>query len=75
MKTGTEGYRFAEANASKYGYTIVPFDDSVQMYDDVKTGNSTACFDDYPVLKYGETQNNGLKVVTEPEKVHPTALL
>ncbi|MBU5351555.1 amino acid ABC transporter substrate-binding protein/permease [Paenibacillus barcinonensis] len=71
VKTGTEGYRFAEANASKYGYTIVPFDDSVQMYDDVKTGNSTACFDDYPVLKYGETQNNGLKVVTEPEKGAP----
>nr|WP_272036508.1 amino acid ABC transporter substrate-binding protein/permease [Paenibacillus sp. JJ-100] len=71
VKTGTEGYRFAEANASKYGFTIVPFDDSVQMYDEVKTGNSVACFDDYPVLKYGENQNNGLKVVTDPEKGAP----
>jgi len=71
VKTGTEGYRFAEANASKYGFTIVPFDESVQMYDDVKTGNSAACFDDYPVLRYGEKQNNGLKVVTEPEEGAP----
>ncbi|MBB6020039.1 polar amino acid transport system substrate-binding protein [Paenibacillus sp. JGP012] len=71
VKTGTEGYRFAEANASKYGYTIVPFDDSAQMYDDVKTGNSVACFDDFPVLKYGANQNNGLKVVTEQEKGAP----
>ncbi|WP_427050682.1 amino acid ABC transporter substrate-binding protein/permease [Paenibacillus sp. TC-CSREp1] len=71
VKTGTEGYRFAEANASKHGYTIVPFDDSAQMYDDVKTGNSVACFDDFPVLKYGANQNNGLKVVTDQEKGAP----
>lgn len=68
VKTGTEGYRFAESIASKYGFKIVPFDESSQMYDDVKTGNSIACFDDYPVLAYGVTQNNGLKIVTEKEK-------
>ncbi|MGG4480472.1 amino acid ABC transporter substrate-binding protein/permease [Paenibacillus illinoisensis] len=67
VKTGTEGYTFAESIASKYGFTIVPFDDSSQMYDDVKTGNSVACFEDYPVLAYGVKQNNGLKTVTEPE--------
>lgn len=67
VKTGTEGYSFAESIASKYGFTIVPFDDSAQMYDDVKTGNSVACFDDYPVLAYGVKQNNGLKLVTEKE--------
>ena len=67
VKTGTEGYSFAESIASKYGFTIVPFDDSSQMYDDVKTGNSVACFDDYPVLAYGVNQNNGLKIVTEKE--------
>jgi len=38
------------------------------MYDEVKTGNSVACFDDYPVLAYGVTQNNGLKLVTDKEK-------
>ncbi|WP_433946870.1 amino acid ABC transporter substrate-binding protein/permease [Paenibacillus sp. SN-8-1] len=68
VKTGTEGYTFAESVASKYGFTIVPFDDSAQMYDDVKTGNSVACFDDYPVLAYGVNQKNGLKTVTDKEK-------
>ncbi|MEK4057579.1 amino acid ABC transporter substrate-binding protein/permease [Paenibacillus sp. FSL F4-0087] len=67
VKTGTEGYSFAESIASKYGFTIVPFDDSSQMYDDVKTGNSAACFEDYPVLAYGVKQNNGLKIVTKKE--------
>lgn len=67
VKTGTEGYTFAESIASKYGFTIVPFDDSSQMYDDVKTGNSIACFEDYPVMAYGVTQNNGLKIVTDKE--------
>ncbi|MFD1177092.1 amino acid ABC transporter substrate-binding protein/permease [Paenibacillus puldeungensis] len=68
VKTGTEGYSFAESISSKYGFTIVPFDDSSQMYDDVKTGNSVACFEDYPVLAYGVTQNNGLKIVTDKEE-------
>ncbi len=44
------------------------FDDSAQMYDDVKTRNSVACFDDYPVLAYGVQTGNGLKIVTEKEK-------
>ncbi|GAB1154975.1 amino acid ABC transporter substrate-binding protein/permease [Paenibacillus illinoisensis] len=68
VKTGTEGYTFAESVASKYGFTIVPFDDSSQMYDDVKTGNSVACFEDFPVLAYGVKQNNGLKIVTKKEE-------
>ncbi|MWV42805.1 ABC transporter permease subunit [Paenibacillus sp. HJL G12] len=68
VKTGTEGYSFAESISSKYGFTIVPFDDSSQMYEDVKAGNSAACFDDYPVLAYGVKQKNGLKRVTEPTK-------
>jgi polar amino acid transport system substrate-binding protein len=68
VKTGTEGYSFAESISSKYGFTIVPFDDSSQMYDDVKTGNSVACFEDYPVLAFGVKQNNGLKIVTKKEE-------
>ncbi|PJN66445.1 Glutamine transport system permease protein GlnP [Paenibacillus sp. GM1FR] len=67
VKTGTEGYSFAESIASKYGFTIVPFDESYQMYDDVMTGNSVACFEDEPVLRYGVKQNNGLKIVTDKE--------
>ncbi|WFR61264.1 amino acid ABC transporter substrate-binding protein/permease [Paenibacillus amylolyticus] len=71
VKTGTEGYSFAESIASEYGFTIVPFDESYQMYEDVKTGNSVACFEDYPVLAYGVNQNNGLKIVTDKEEGAP----
>lgn len=67
VKTGTAGYTFAESIASEYGFTIVPFEDSAQMYLDVITGNSIACFEDQPVLAYGVKQNNGLKIVTEKE--------
>ena len=38
------------------------------MYELVKSGNAVAVFDDYPVLAYGISQNNGLKAVTEKEK-------
>ncbi|MGC5772246.1 amino acid ABC transporter substrate-binding protein/permease [Paenibacillus pabuli] len=71
VKTGTEGYSFAESIASKYGFTIVPFDDSSQMYDDVKTGNSVACFEDEPVLRFGINRNIGLKIVTDKEEGAP----
>ncbi|WP_163652165.1 amino acid ABC transporter substrate-binding protein/permease [Listeria sp. PSOL-1] len=67
VKTGTEGYQFAEKNQAKYGYKLVPFDDSAGMYEDVKGGNSVACFDDYPVLAYGVKQGNGLEIVTKKE--------
>ncbi len=68
IKTGTEGASFAESVKDKYGFKTVTFDDSANMYDDVKTGNSAAVFDDYPVLAYGVTQGNGLEIVTEKEK-------
>ncbi|OXM15929.1 amino acid ABC transporter substrate-binding protein/permease [Paenibacillus herberti] len=69
VKTGTQGYTVAESLAGEYGFTIVPFDDSAQMYDDVKGGNSVATFDDKPVLAYGQNQGNGLQVVEEIEMV------
>jgi polar amino acid transport system substrate-binding protein len=34
----------------------------------VKAGNSAACFEDYPVMGYGISQGNGLKMVTGMEK-------
>lgn len=67
VKTGTEGATFAESIQNKYGFKIVTFDDSANMYEDVKTGNSVAVFDDYPVLAYGIKQGNGLKIVTDKE--------
>lgn len=68
VKTGTEGYAFADKIKDKYGFKIVTFDESSPMYDDVKTGNSAAAFDDFPVLAYGVQQGNGLKIVTDKEK-------
>jgi glutamine transport system permease protein len=68
VKNGTEGATFADSIKDKYGFTTVSFADSSSMYDEVKTGNSVAVFDDYPVLAYGITQGNGLKTVTPKEK-------
>ena len=68
VKTGTEGATFAESIMEQYGFEVVYFDESPLMYEDVKTGNSVACFEDYPVMGYGITQGNGLKMVTDMEK-------
>jgi polar amino acid transport system substrate-binding protein len=68
VKTGTEGATFAESIMEQYEFEVVYFDESPLMYEDVKTGNSVACFEDYPVMGYGITQGNGLKMVTDMEK-------
>lgn len=68
VKRGSEGETFANSIKDKYGFTVKPLDQSATMYDDVKAGNSVAVFDDYPVLAYGISQNNGLKSVTEKER-------
>jgi len=67
-KTGTEGATFAEGIMEQYGFTLVYFDESPFMYEEVKTGNSVACFEDYPVMGYGISQGNGLKMVTDMER-------
>lgn len=68
VKTGTEGAIFAETIKDTYGFELVYFDESPFMYEDVKTGNTAACFEDYPVMGYGITQGNGLKMVTDMEQ-------
>lgn len=68
VKTGTEGATFAESIKAANGFELVYFDESPLMYEDVKTGNSVACFEDYPVMGYGISQGNGLKMVTDMEK-------
>ncbi len=68
VKIGTEGAKFAEDNKEKYGFETVSFEDSSFMYEDVKAGNTVACFEDYPVLGYGVAQGNGLRIVTEKEQ-------
>ncbi|WP_256128088.1 amino acid ABC transporter substrate-binding protein/permease [Arthrobacter sp. SDTb3-6] len=68
VKRGSEGETFANSIKDKYGFTVKSLADSATMYDDVKAGNSVAVFDDYPVLAYGVSQNNGLKIVTPKER-------
>jgi len=68
VKTGTEGATFAESIKGTYGFELVYFDESPLMYEDVKTGNTVACFEDYPVMGYGISQGNGLKMVTDMER-------
>ncbi len=68
-KTGTQSASWAEAVKDEYGFTITYFDTSDMMYQDVQTGNSAACFEDYPVMAYGITQGNGLTIIgTEEEE-------
>ena len=68
-KTGTQSASWAEAISGEYGFTITYFDTSDMMYQDVQTGNSAACFEDYPVMAYGVAQGNGLTIIgTEEEE-------
>lgn len=64
-KTGSEGETYAKSIADQYGFTVKSLDQSATMYESVKSGNAVAVFDDYPVLAYGISQNNGLKTVTD----------
>jgi polar amino acid transport system substrate-binding protein len=68
VKTGTEGATFAESIMDQYGFTLSYFDESPFMYEEVKTCGSVACFEDFPVMGYGISQGNGLKIVTQMEK-------
>ena len=56
VKTGTEGASFAESIKDQYGFTLVYFDDSASMYNEVRIGNSAACFED----SYGFAVNKGM---------------
>ncbi len=66
VKTGTAGADYANQIKKKYGFKTVTFDDSNNMYQDVITGNSVACFDDHPVIKYAIHKGTKLEIVTKP---------
>ena len=68
VKTGTEGATFANSIKDQYGFEITTFEDSANMYEDVKAGNTVACFEDYPVLGYAITKGQPLKMIGEKEK-------
>src|SRR5690606_33925474 len=64
-KGGSEGEAEARKLAEKHGFTVKALDQSTSLIESVKNGSAAAVFDDYPVLKYGIEQGNGLKVVTD----------
>ncbi|MCI8659984.1 MAG: transporter substrate-binding domain-containing protein [Lachnospiraceae bacterium] len=66
-KIGTEGCTFAESIADQYGFTIMQFEDSSSMYQDVLAGNSVACFEDYPVLGYEISRGTPFKMPLDME--------
>ncbi|UQS86110.1 amino acid ABC transporter substrate-binding protein/permease (plasmid) [Nicoliella spurrieriana] len=66
VKTGTSGAAYANSLKKKYGFKVITFDDSNNMYQDVLTGNSAACFEDEPVMKYSIKQGTKLAIVTKP---------
>ncbi|KRM69541.1 polar amino acid ABC transporter inner membrane subunit [Apilactobacillus ozensis DSM 23829 = JCM 17196] len=66
VKTGTAGADYANSIQKKYGFKVSTFDDSSNMYQDVTTGNSVACFEDNPVMMYAIKQGTKLKIVTKP---------
>jgi glutamine transport system substrate-binding protein len=66
VKKGTSGATFAQANASKYGYELVQFNDSPSMFQEVSNGNADVLIEDYPVIAYAIAQQDlGLKIVGE----------
>lgn len=62
VKTGTNGSDYAKSIADQYGFTITEFKDSPTMYQDVITGNTVACFEDYPVMAYNVQQGAGMEI-------------
>ncbi|HIZ45414.1 MAG TPA: transporter substrate-binding domain-containing protein [Candidatus Olsenella pullistercoris] len=71
-KTGTQSASWAESIAEEYGFSITYFDTSDMMYQDVLTGNTAACFEDYPVMAYGVAQGNGLTIIGTDEEEFAT---
>ncbi len=67
IKTGTAAANYANSIKNKFGFHTVTFDDSNNMYDDVINGNSIACFEDIPVMKYAIKTGTKLKIVTKPQ--------
>lgn len=61
-KIGTEGSSFAESIADEYGFSVVQFNDSSTMYQDVLAQTSAACFEDYPVIRYEINRGLGFKM-------------
>ena len=52
VKNGTMSNQYAESIKDKYGFEVVTFSTSPDMYQAVTGGQVDACMDDTPILKY-----------------------
>lgn len=52
VKNGTMSNQYAESIKEEYGFEVVTFPTSPDMYQAVMGGQVDACFDDTPILKY-----------------------
>ncbi len=52
VKNGTMSNQYAESIKDKYGFEVVTFSTSPDMYQAVMGGQVDACIDDTPILKY-----------------------
>ncbi len=52
VKNGTMSNQYAESIKDEYGFEVVTFPTSPDMYQAVMGGQVDACFDDTPILKY-----------------------
>lgn len=69
VKTGTQSEIWAKKEASKYGFTVKSVDQSATIVEMVKSRQAAAAVDDYPVIAYGISQDNGLKTIGKREPV------
>ena len=65
VKNGTQSAAWAESIKDEYQLNLTYYDDSAIMYQAVNSGNAVACFEDYPVMSYGVSQDNGMKLLVE----------
>ncbi|MBO7664041.1 MAG: transporter substrate-binding domain-containing protein [Clostridia bacterium] len=50
VKTGTESNRYAASLAETYGFTVITFESSPDIYQAVISGQCAGCFDDTPIM-------------------------
>ena len=50
VKTGTESKSYADSLAETYGFTVMTFESSPDIYQAVISGQCVACFDDTPIM-------------------------
>ena len=68
VKTGTESNRYAESLAGTYGFTVMTFESSPDIYQAVISGQCAGCFDDTPIMAdYIKSNNIPLQLVPGTE--------